>query len=724
MINLPDFKALCEAACVKAWGEPDKRTNKELRWENGTDSYGYRTFDLRKKIWYDASAQIGGSTLELAEYVKGKPTKNLRGPVFFEAWQDAYELQFLPTPPPPKPGGKPILATYPYHNEQGALLFEVVRFDTADPDERFSQRQPDGKGGWIPNIKGVRRVLYRLPELIEARKAGALVLIDEGERDANTAVKLGYAATTMPGGVGKWREEYDEFFRGADVVVVSDNDPQLKDPKTGKPQFHPDGRPVLPGQDHAEKVARRLAKVATRVRKIMFEVKDLTAWVETGGTREQMDALIEQAPEYKSRTRDLPPPPPPPPPGTEYMKKFSDLACNVGNVILALKREPELANAFGYDEMLRAEILLRPLFANEPNFTPRPVTDVDVTTVLEWLQWRGFPGLKSPATHEAINKYAREHSFHPLRDYLNAPRWGGKPRLRTWLHDYLGAEQTEYTEEIGTMFLIGMVARIFEPGCKFDYMLILEGIQGTQRSTFCTILAGDYFSDQLPTIKGKECSQHLRGKWLIEVPERPLRDASVDEFKEFLTRQVERYRPVWGHREVHEPRQCAFIATTNKDLYLRDETGNRRYWPLKTGELNLDALRRDRDQLFAEAVHLYRAGVHWWPDADFEQRCIVDEQEMRFEVDAWEPLIKNYLDILHVPKRTTLINIAVNVLGYEIEPPEMREEGPQEPRKTPINRFGTAEQRRVTAILRHLGWVAKRDKRERWWEPGPSAKTR
>jgi hypothetical protein len=97
---------------------------------------------------------------------------------------------------------------------------------------------------------------------------------------------------------------------------------------------------------------------------------------------------------------------------------------------------------------------------------------------------------------------------------------------------------------------------------------------------------------------------------------------------------------------------------------------------------------------------------------------------MRFEVDAWEPLIKNYLDILHVPKRTTLINIAVNVLGYEIEPPEMREEGPQEPRKTPINRFGTAEQRRVTAILRHLGWVAKRDMRERWWEPGPNAKTR
>jgi hypothetical protein len=145
-------------------------------------------------------------------------------------------------------------------------------------------------------------VLYRLPELIAAVKAGERVLICEGEKDCNTAVRLGYAATTMPGGVGKWRKEFDEFFRGADVVVVSDNDSQLKDRKTGALMFHPDGQPMLPGQDHAAAVARRLCKVAAQVCVIIPpKVKDLSDWVAAGGTREAIDELITQAPDLVKR---------------------------------------------------------------------------------------------------------------------------------------------------------------------------------------------------------------------------------------------------------------------------------------------------------------------------------------------------------------------------------------------------------------------------------------
>jgi hypothetical protein len=299
MTPLPDFSAFCEAACIALWGEPDSRDRKQLRW-NGHDAYSARSYSVRKKAWYDHGEDHGGSTLDLVDYAKGQPKRKLTGAAFFEAWREA-RVMGLPVPDPPERqngGGGPIIATYPYVDETSAFLFEVVRFDTPNPDDRFRQRRPDGAGGWIWNVKGVRtRILYRLPALIEAVKASQRILVCEGERDANTAVALGFTATTNPGGVNKWFAEYDQFFRGADVVIVSDNDPQARDKKTGALQFHPDGRPVHVGQDHAAKVARRLRKVAAHVGAIMFDEKDLTAWREAGGTRAQLEARIEAAPD-------------------------------------------------------------------------------------------------------------------------------------------------------------------------------------------------------------------------------------------------------------------------------------------------------------------------------------------------------------------------------------------------------------------------------------------
>jgi predicted P-loop ATPase len=402
-----------------------------------------------------------------------------------------------------------------------------------------------------------------------------------------------------------------------------------------------------------------------------------------------------------------------------YMKHKTELASNVGNVLLALEQEPEIRDAFAFDEMLRAEILLRPLFKDDPNFTPRPVTDADITAIQSHLQWFGFRRLSSGTTRDAIAKHARENAFHPVRNYLNGLCCDDKARLGTWLHDYLGAEQSDYSAEIGTLFLVGMVARIFRPGCKLDYMPILEGPQGLFKSSACAILAGEYFSDQLPDITSKEAAQHLRGKWLIEVAElRAYSRAAIDAFKEFLVRDTERYRPPWGRMEVHEPRQCAFIGTTNKALYLRDETGNRRFWPIKTGIIVLDRLRADRDQLFAEAVKLFREGEPWWPTAEFEQKHIAGEQEARFETDAWEQPIERYLDLLF-EKKTTILQVALNALEFEAQRPLMPRDRnePQPVRGTPINRLSPGDQRRIAAVLTHLQWEPKRDKHERWWGP-------
>ena len=367
----------------------------------------------------------------------------------------------------------------------------------------------------------------------------------------------------------------------------------------------------------------------------------------------------------------------------------------LASALVALRAE--YPDTFAYDEMLRAPVLMK-MLEKKAAFTPRPVTDVDVGIVQERLQQLGLQRLSKDVTHQAVDMRAHERSFHPVRDYLNALAWDGTMRLKDFLPVYFGTETTTYTQTIGSMFLVSMVARIIKPGCKADHMAVLEGPQGTLKSTACSILGGQWFSDNLPDITiGKDAAQHLRGKWLIEVSEmHAMSRAKAAQLKAFITRTTERYRPSYGRKEVIEERQNVFIGTTNREQYLRDETGGRRFWPIKTGNINVDALERDRDQLFAEAVMLYREGKSWWPDKDFEREHIMPEQAARYEADAWQETIGVYLEIKN---RVTISQVAREALGIE----------------TP--RIGTAEQRRIAAALEQIGWkrLKKDSEGKRWW---------
>jgi predicted P-loop ATPase len=375
---------------------------------------------------------------------------------------------------------------------------------------------------------------------------------------------------------------------------------------------------------------------------------------------------------------------------------------NLKNAALALRRDAAFQGLFAYDEMSRVTMLMRAIGPNTQQraFVPRPVTDADVGKVQEALQKMALDRLSRETAHHAVDLVAHERRFHPVRAYFNGLVWDGKPRLDGWLTDYIGAEPTNYTAKIGAMFLISMVARIFDPGCKADHMLIIEGPQGQMKSTACSILGDKWFSDSLPEISaGKDVSMHLRGKWLIEIGElHAISRAEATLLKSFVSRRVEQYRPSYGRLEVHEPRQCVFIGTTNRDTYLKDETGGRRFWPVKAGAIKIEAIARDRNQLFAEALKRYRDGEQWWPDRDFEREQIMPQQAERYESDAWEETIAAYLK----GKDRVLVGEIARTALY-IETP----------------RIGTADVRRITAVMERLGWHRLKvdGKGKRWWGP-------
>ena len=317
------------------------------------------------------------------------------------------------------------------------------------------------------------------------------------------------------------------------------------------------------------------------------------------------------------------------------------IACT-DNVALYLEHVPEWAGVLGYNEFTAGiEILKTP---------PAPVTaavsseieDTFDTEAVRWLERRRLM-VKPELVRRIVDAVARRNPYHPVRDYFDACSWDGKPRIDDWLPDYCGAASSDYLNQIGARFLISAVARIYQPGCKADHLLILEGVQGSGKSSAVRVLAGEWFSDQLADMGSKDASMQLRGVLIVELSELDaLNRSEMARAKAFLSMQTERFRLPYGRRVVQVPRQCVFIGTTNSDQWLKDETGGRRFWPVRCGQIDIPGLERDRDQLWAEAVHRYRAGERWWlEDAAVIQEA-TEEQRGRYAEDVWQVKVEEY----------------------------------------------------------------------------------
>ncbi|MGE0750817.1 MAG: VapE domain-containing protein [Variibacter sp.] len=208
---------------------------------------------------------------------------------------------------------------------------------------------------------------------------------------------------------------------------------------------------------------------------------------------------------------------------------------------------------------------------------------------------------------------ARINAFHPVRDYLGGLTWDGKSRVDRWLTVYAGADDTEYTRAVGSLLLVAAVRRVRSPGAKFDELVVFESGQGTNKSSALKVLAirEDWFADDLPlNAEGKRVIEQLRGRWIVEAAELSgMRRTDIEHLKAFLSRDIDRARMSYGRLLTEVPRQAVIVGTTNADEYLRDTTGNRRFWPVRIQQFDLDALRRDRDQLWAEAAQREAQGI-------------------------------------------------------------------------------------------------------------------
>jgi predicted P-loop ATPase len=329
------------------------------------------------------------------------------------------------------------------------------------------------------------------------------------------------------------------------------------------------------------------------------------------------------------------------------LNKEGKIVPNLANLILILCKAPKWERVLAYNEFNACVVIRRgPPWGKED--ADAPWTDHHESLARVWFQTQKINASVGDVGR-AVQAAARHNQFHPVREHFESLNWDGVPRLDTWLIDYFHAPDSEYIRAVGPRWLISAVARIYRPGCKVDILIILEGPQGKQKSEALRTLAirDSWFTDRLSHVASKDAALEIAGVLIAEIAEMDaLARASASATKSFLSRRRDRFRPPYGKHMISLPRQVVFAATINPPVggYLKDPTGARRFWPVTCrGMVDRDGLENSRDQLWAEAVHRFRAGECWWLEMPELEALAAAEQAARFVVDAWERPIREWL---------------------------------------------------------------------------------
>lgn len=367
------------------------------------------------------------------------------------------------------------------------------------------------------------------------------------------------------------------------------------------------------------------------------------------------------------------------------------------NLFHALTSCPELRGVFRFDVWKSTVILAcAPPWAPDYRDFPRPLCDTDyfgLRVFLEGLKDFNLTFAKEVVA-DAIERVARLNPKDDVVDYLSALKWDGMPRLDNWLHAYLRAEKSTINAFMGSKWMIGAIARAYRPGCKMDFTLVLEGKQGIGKSTAFQTLFDPWFMEGMPDPDSPHAAFEIQGHWCVESSElSTISRADQRAMKSFLTKKKDVFRQPYGRNFVTVDRRCVFCATTNEQHYLRDASGARRYWCVACDAQNFDiaGLKRDRDQLFAEAKYRFEQGEEWHPKSENEVAMLREMQGEREEENIFAPKLSEWLERPTTEKAITLTQ-AMEALGLETKFTQK------------------ATEYRIADALKSLGYVSKRQR--------------